>query len=372
MLEVVTDRKLAVEGTGGGAGTVDYYTCDVVSYSDYYPYGMVMPNRSASSGDYRYGFQDQEMDDEIKGANNSLNYKYRMHDPRVGRFFAVDPLAPKYPHNSPYAFSENRVIHMKELEGLEGTEAYNYIGGEEFPVLDSEISEDVKERVGRFAGGVFIACAATVDFFLTGGQVTTVVGTAYLLTKGADNYVGIEYADDPEVQRAWDEWGSTTFGLAMGQGTNSFLTPKAPFNTQNLTGNQLGKIGERQLARNYGKGVVASPKERTLTTFTKFGKRIYDNMIDGVAYEAKVGYKTMSSGSGNSTVRAQLEKDISLLESGQIEEVVWVFYKSPKTGKGGAGKGVLDFIEAAQGRGLNIKTEMGEISEGTIDQVVKK
>jgi hypothetical protein len=42
-----------------------------------------------------------------------------MHDPRVGRFFAVDPLAGKYPWNSTYAFSENRVIDGVELEGLE-------------------------------------------------------------------------------------------------------------------------------------------------------------------------------------------------------------------------------------------------------------
>lgn len=42
-----------------------------------------------------------------------------MHDPRLGKFFAVDPLASKYPHNSPYAFSENRVIDGVELEGLE-------------------------------------------------------------------------------------------------------------------------------------------------------------------------------------------------------------------------------------------------------------
>lgn len=68
---------------------------------------------------YRYGFQGQESDDEVKGEGNSVNYKYRMHDPRIGRFFAVDPLAPEYPHNSPYAFSENMVIHMVELEGLE-------------------------------------------------------------------------------------------------------------------------------------------------------------------------------------------------------------------------------------------------------------
>ncbi|MFT4601522.1 MAG: hypothetical protein ACI857_001703 [Arenicella sp.] len=42
-----------------------------------------------------------------------------MHDPPIGRFFAVDPLTAKYPHNSPYAFSENIVIHTIELEGLE-------------------------------------------------------------------------------------------------------------------------------------------------------------------------------------------------------------------------------------------------------------
>lgn len=42
-----------------------------------------------------------------------------MHDTRIGRFFAIDPLASKYPHNSPYAFSENRVLDGIELEGLE-------------------------------------------------------------------------------------------------------------------------------------------------------------------------------------------------------------------------------------------------------------
>ncbi|MBD3639238.1 MAG: hypothetical protein HUJ25_17915 [Crocinitomicaceae bacterium] len=70
-------------------------------------------------GEYRYSFQGQEKDDEIKGEGNSINYKYRMHDPRLGRFFVRDPLSPKYPHNSPYAFSENRLIDGVELEGLE-------------------------------------------------------------------------------------------------------------------------------------------------------------------------------------------------------------------------------------------------------------
>ncbi len=81
---------------------------------------MLVPNRHKSVDDYRYGFQGQEKDDEIRGGEgNSLNYTYRMHDPRIGRFFAIDPLFRNYPHNSTYAFSENRVIDGVEIEGLE-------------------------------------------------------------------------------------------------------------------------------------------------------------------------------------------------------------------------------------------------------------
>ena len=114
IVEVVTDRKVPNYNNTN-------YEANIISYSDYYPFGMQMPGRNgaAAGGEYRYGFQGQEMDNEVKGNGNSLNYKYRMHDPRVGRFFAIDPLAAKYPHNSVYAFSENRVIDGVELEGLE-------------------------------------------------------------------------------------------------------------------------------------------------------------------------------------------------------------------------------------------------------------
>jgi RHS repeat-associated protein len=75
--------------------------------------------QTAENTGYRYGFQGQERDDEIKGSGNSINYKYRVHDPRLGRFLSLDPIASEFPWNSPYAFSENRVINSIELEGLE-------------------------------------------------------------------------------------------------------------------------------------------------------------------------------------------------------------------------------------------------------------
>lgn len=55
---------------------MDYYVADVVSQSDYYPFGMLLPNTNIDpttgevieeDNNYRYGFQGQEMDDEVKG-----------------------------------------------------------------------------------------------------------------------------------------------------------------------------------------------------------------------------------------------------------------------------------------------------------------
>jgi len=116
VLTVINDEVIP-QSTNGT--TVDGYQVGIVNIADYSPFGVQLDGRTIENGSYRYGFQGQEKDDEVKGNGNSVNYKYRMHDPRVGRFFAVDPLSPKYPWNSSYAFSENMVIHMVELEGLE-------------------------------------------------------------------------------------------------------------------------------------------------------------------------------------------------------------------------------------------------------------
>ena len=122
VLTVINDIKVP---QSANTIDVDGYLATIVSTSDYSPFGVQLDERTVSAESYRYGFQGQEKDDEIKGAGNSVNYTYRMHDPRLGRFFAVDPLAPDYPWNSPYAFSENVVINAVELEGLEKRYVYN-------------------------------------------------------------------------------------------------------------------------------------------------------------------------------------------------------------------------------------------------------
>ncbi len=112
-------------GTGGnfnqsGSTTevnYDLYLPEVMSYSDYYPFLMKMPNRNDNSAGYRYQGQGQEEDNEF--TEGMLAFEYRVHDPRIGRFLSVDPLRKNYPHNSSYAFSENRVIDGIDFEGTE-------------------------------------------------------------------------------------------------------------------------------------------------------------------------------------------------------------------------------------------------------------
>jgi hypothetical protein len=53
------------------------------------------------------------------GEGNSYFFKYRLEDSRIGRFYSIDPLSNKFPWNSSYAFSENKIIAFGELEGLE-------------------------------------------------------------------------------------------------------------------------------------------------------------------------------------------------------------------------------------------------------------
>jgi hypothetical protein len=54
------------------------------------------------------GSKDKKQDGEIKGSGNSLNYKFRIHDPRIARFLSIDPLAKDNPYNS-QAFAIPRV-----------------------------------------------------------------------------------------------------------------------------------------------------------------------------------------------------------------------------------------------------------------------
>lgn len=67
---------------------------------------------------YLYSFNGAERDDEIKGAGNSLNFTFRIYNPRLGRWLSIDPLASVQPAWSPYHFGANNPIWNIDIDGL--------------------------------------------------------------------------------------------------------------------------------------------------------------------------------------------------------------------------------------------------------------
>lgn len=88
------------------------------------PFGLeIRPFSITDINEQNYRFQNQEKIDDF-GLN--LNwFKYRPFDPQIGRGWQVDRLADQYVHNSPYAFSENKVTGHIELDGLEAVKPSN-------------------------------------------------------------------------------------------------------------------------------------------------------------------------------------------------------------------------------------------------------
>ncbi len=120
VLATVTDKKIAHDA---GNGTIDYYSAVVVSATDYAPFGMALVNRKWNSGNYRYGFNGKENDNEVKGEGNQQDYGFRIYDPRLGKFLSVDPLTKSYPWYTPYQFAGNKPINSVDLDGLEEYES---------------------------------------------------------------------------------------------------------------------------------------------------------------------------------------------------------------------------------------------------------
>jgi len=114
VISVVTDKKIQHSSNGT---TVDYYLPDVVSATDYYPFGMEQPGRTYNAEKYRYGFNGKEKDPNI--SKDDYDYGMRIYDARIARFLSVDPLTKTYPFYTPYQFAGNKPIIAVDLDGKE-------------------------------------------------------------------------------------------------------------------------------------------------------------------------------------------------------------------------------------------------------------
>ncbi|MDP4150865.1 MAG: RHS repeat-associated core domain-containing protein [Bacteroidota bacterium] len=113
VVAVISDNHVNNDGIPNGYQPIQLYG------REYFGFGGVMRSLNIAGSGYRYGFNGKENDDEVRGANDEIDYGKRGYDPRIGRFMSVDPLAKRYPYYSAYQFAGNTPIQASDLDGNE-------------------------------------------------------------------------------------------------------------------------------------------------------------------------------------------------------------------------------------------------------------
>jgi RHS repeat-associated protein len=138
VLTTISDRKKRLPGT------IPAFEAVIETAQDYYPFGSLMPGRKYNAGEYRFGFNGQEKDDEITGVTGShttaLFWEY---DTRLGRRWNLDP---KPNHTiSNYATFTNNPIWFTDVLG--DTVRYSSLKDRVNVGIGKMFSKDYKKEV---------------------------------------------------------------------------------------------------------------------------------------------------------------------------------------------------------------------------------
>ena len=140
-----------------GDGSIDP-GMEILHERNYYPFGMFHSGYNNAITGVKNNlktYQDQEFTDDLE--LNIHEWRFRFSDPAIGRFWSIDPLAEDYSYQSPYNFSENRVIDGFELEGLEYVTMHHIMNGGKYittiPVEHyKETDAEINVKNGTSAG----------------------------------------------------------------------------------------------------------------------------------------------------------------------------------------------------------------------------
>jgi hypothetical protein len=204
-----------------------------------------------------------------------------------------------------------------------------------------------------YAGDVVAIPGKAAKFVARNPELAaTVAGTIVALNKVPER-VKVEAA-----KRIWDNWDDLR---AAGASEKSLLRlskgrtdldelagsmarpahvagPPAPFFTSWRDGETYLEDLYRASVTGTSRQVRASTKG-CLDICNTSNVRIFDVLVDGVAHESKVGYKTVSE------VERQARSDGYLIRSGALKGAHWHFFASPHTNNAGASPALLDLLE---------------------------
>jgi RHS repeat-associated protein len=109
------------------------------------------------TGYYGFGFNGKEKDDEVKGNNNSYDFGARIYDSRTGRWLSTDPLANKFPNESPYLFAGNNPILYIDPDGKKKVTSNTFVDTKTGVTLTITITEErsLKSRLVQTSAKIF-------------------------------------------------------------------------------------------------------------------------------------------------------------------------------------------------------------------------
>jgi RHS repeat-associated protein len=296
VLTVISDKKLAkcVSGTFIG------YNAEVISATDYSPFGAPLAGRSFQSSEYRFGFNGKENDNEVKGVGNSIAFEARIYDSRLGKFLSVDPMIKDYPSFTSYSFAGNSPIVLVDkkgefpwVTGLIGAGvniAIGYIGAkvnnQEYSAKDALIDGVIGFAVG--SGAALLAPVLGITTATTTGRIVqgalTGMGTGFT-SNALDQGTRIAIGDQ-------EEWSNSQFAFS---GIGGLFGGSAAAGMGNAAEKFMSKVGDKMLGDftkgelkqyiNYQTKFLKSRIEQQ--TGAKVGKRQLQREVEKVAGEWK-------------------------------------------------------------------------------------
>ncbi len=234
------------------------FTADVLSANEYYPFGMIMPNRSFSSESYRYGFNGMEKDEEVKGNGNHYTTLERQLDVRLGRWLTEDPKGKEFPWQSPYCSMDNNPIGLTDRTG-ESTIVDKTKDGK-YKVKDG--NKDDGNNGIYTKNGDLIGYSATPESFYNSEEGTW-MGTIDPKDQSGNDFINNDIIkDNPSVPYYMaNAKGGEPYDFKRTNGTDKviYTTPEEYYRGMPILGEKDGKpiFGSARDVGNFGAGFVS-------------------------------------------------------------------------------------------------------------------
>ncbi|MEM6720070.1 MAG: RHS repeat-associated core domain-containing protein [Bacteroidota bacterium] len=196
MFYMLKDQQGSVRSVVNATGTVE-------AMIDYLPFGQIMANSYGDPSRFTYLFTGQEFEASIQ----LYNYRARMYDPQLCRFYSTDP---QFQYGSPYVYANNNPVNLSDPSGEIATLLVILIVG---AAVGAAVGAGAAAYTGIKAG---LSGGALAGYIFAGAGIGAVAGAL-----SAAGGVGAFAAGSAAAAAATTTTGGIIAGVAAGAGVGA-------------------------------------------------------------------------------------------------------------------------------------------------------